>query len=432
MKNNINFYYTCRHILKISVVEITNELKLLFDEHQLPNLAETLNIISTLSKLTDETKSTYLKFDQNEDFKLYSMLKFSIKPTSDSKMLQFYALCRYQLNETPNNIVTELSKIFDNNTKISLTTLNCWIINNWIDMIPVDSLVIKPLNEISKHENFLLKNTKNETNFLQEKIKYLIAECVTLRNEKEEALKFSNDYVNSLIDNQKVKLNESIETVDLKRLEFDLIKTKNEKISVENELNKLKFHTDQQDLVIQKLSEENLKLISSKKADSSEEHLMKKLKNKKFLLKSRLNKVLDLFTKKKTDYDNLKNDFISMKNTEQVNYTIKVKKLHSLIFDVNDETDNGILDFDEYLTHITKKINELKSNHQNAKNTEVSIKQDVDFDVVDLTSDNEEMVYIFTPQVIVSFMYYKLILNLICSIIFKVNMNTTEIKKSVF
>ena len=230
-----------------------------------------------------------------------------------------------------------------------------------------------------------------------------------------------------MIDNQKVKLNESIETVDLKRLEFDLIKTKNEKISVENELNKLKFHTDQQDLVIQKLSEENLKLISSKKADSSEEHLMKKLKNKKFLLKSRLNKVLDLFTKKKTDYDNLKNDFISMKNTEQVNYTIKVKKLHSLIFDVNDETDNGILDFDEYLTHITKKINELKSNHQNAKNTEVSIKQDVDFDVVDLTSDNEEMVYIFTPQVIVSFMYYKLILNLICSIIFKLNMNAIKI-----
>ncbi len=428
MKTNIKFYYTCRHILKISVVEITNELKLLFDEHQLPNLAETLNIISTLSKLTDETKSTYLKFDQNEDFKLYSMLKFSIKPTSDSQMLQFYALCRYQLNETPNNIVAELSKIFDNTNKISVTTLNCWIINNWIDMIPVDSIVIKPLNEISKHENFLLKyNKKNEINFLQDKIKYLISECVTLRNEKEEALKFSNDYVKSLIDNQKVKLNESTESVDLKKLEFDLIKTKNEKISVENELNKLKFHADQQDLVIQKLSEENLKLMSSKKADSSDEHQMKKLKNKKFLLKSRLNKVLDLFTKKKNDYDNLKNDFMSMKNTEQVNYTIKVKKLHSLIFDVNNETDNRILDFDEYLTHITNKINELKSNHQNAKNTEVSIKKDADFDVVDLTSDNEEMAYIFTPQVIIPFMYFKLILNLICLIILKVNMNTAGI-----
>ena len=161
MKNNIKFYYTCRYILKTSIVEISNELRLLFDEDQLPNLAETLKIISKLSQLTDETKSSYLKFDKNEDFKIYSMLKFSLKPSS-FQMLQFYALCRYQLNETPNTIITELSKIFEN-TKIDLTaltvnTINIWIINNWtqLDTIPVDSIIIKPLNEIpNKNDKFL-------------------------------------------------------------------------------------------------------------------------------------------------------------------------------------------------------------------------------------------------------------------------------------
>lgn len=186
MKNNIRFYFWCRFRLKTNLKEIGHELESLFDD------------VSSLEWIYNNEIIT--KFDENEDLKSYTKLKFVLKNNSHMGM-QFYSLCRFQLKATTEAIIGELKDLYGSYAP-SLENLNNWINENWnFDLI-----------ELSNNENSPGSIDLKQTNLVQEE------------NNTNES-------------NQKLKLKYASLKVNLKRALNLLVKSKCKYEKLKHELN---------------------------------------------------------------------------------------------------------------------------------------------------------------------------------------------------
>ena len=93
---NVKYYFYCRHKLETSTTEIQKELEQLFETNVMPT---SLEITDTwLKEYNNEKKRKKLfKFD-NQNQIGFGKLMFNLSESkSDDLKMQFYSLCRYQL-----------------------------------------------------------------------------------------------------------------------------------------------------------------------------------------------------------------------------------------------------------------------------------------------------------------------------------------------
>lgn len=250
MKNNCMFYFSCRLKLKKNIFDIEKELTELFDENQLPSrLSEErfkiyTNWSNTLSSADDQ--SSLFSFDGNENFQQSSFLKFQINSKETLSPIQFYSLCRYQLNEKPEKILEELKEIFE--SEITAITLNSWIVNSFSNLKP-NCGSLNDIDQLRLRNEFLEKEYARFTSFesefvktndrnimLEKKVDELNTEITKLRllsNQKEVELKSCAVTLNDLKNNEemfkknaglKAKLHKAFELLEKNKTSYGKLK----------------------------------------------------------------------------------------------------------------------------------------------------------------------------------------------------------------
>lgn len=127
---NIRYYFCCRNKLNQKYSAIHFEMKRLFENSLLPKSLGTL--YHWAKRFNSEKKIDELFKYSTRHKSGFENLKFrlTVKEPIETKRIQFYALCRKQLDEPVSKILIELKRLYRNEAP-SFAVLNTWISKLW-------------------------------------------------------------------------------------------------------------------------------------------------------------------------------------------------------------------------------------------------------------------------------------------------------------
>lgn len=130
--SNIKYYFFCRNKLKVKLAKIRIEMKQLFHKDCYPKSDSILYHWAKIYK-TDKKANFLFKYDETEKSG-FERLQFRLNVADKNKVkqMQFYALCRHQLNTPQKQIHMELKKLFNTGAP-TLSVVKSWLEKFWIN-----------------------------------------------------------------------------------------------------------------------------------------------------------------------------------------------------------------------------------------------------------------------------------------------------------
>lgn len=343
---NQRYYSLCRYDLDKKPSFIYEEVKELFNQKSI-----TISHIYTWThqyrnEKNEQKRNRLFEFDEY-DKGSFENLRFELKnvETNQVKKIQFYALCRHQLNVKLATILLEINKLFPNDAP-NLQLLNNWIFEFW------------------KHNDQALSD-ENHSNLdieklLQENTK-LIEKNLNLREENEyfrnrldsvnlNTIKADSDKNSSQQNND--HLNQGI-IVSFFNVLKENVTLKIEIANLEAQLNKMETLLNHEKINTEKMSHDFNERILSFQIDKI------KLKESNQILElkvnqhgSHANNLLNELKLKRDEFDMLQNENLELKKGKET-FLFKQYEKFALI--------------EEKLNSLTKELNESESRRVNSK-----------------------------------------------------------------
>lgn len=219
---NIKYYFYCRFKLKENIDEcnkIHSEITKLFKEQKIPSLKTLKSWSSSYLKETNiKLRESSFKFDETKQL-AFKKNEFQLVRSTPAniKRVQFYSLCRHQLDISRDIIIKELDNLFGDDAP-TMNTLSLWISSCRIEFNSFSIVVNR--KEASNHE---IENLKHKNENLQQQLLKFVKENEFLNTENKRLLQIQNRKIETETNKTDLKDDILIDKAKKEKMDQDIL-----------------------------------------------------------------------------------------------------------------------------------------------------------------------------------------------------------------